>query len=113
MSAIPGVHITGLAQVERVFALSGQVEPFLVEAEADYALYVELGTRNMTARPFMRNAAQKGAAKIPSFKDKSDTVNELIKLTALEIERIGRSRENTPHRTGNLRRSIKARKLEI
>lgn len=84
---------------------------YIVEAEAEYAPYVELGTRRMEARPFMRNAAAKATARIGELVPKADTIEELIRDVAMLVERIARSVENTPHQTGNLRRSIKARRL--
>lgn len=101
----------GFSEVNKMFkeAMPGPVVPWHVLAAAEYSAYVELGTANSRAQPFMRPAVEKAKAEIPELMTKAKDLNDLIRLIALRIEY--HAKRFAAVDTGHMKREIKASKL--
>jgi len=92
-----GVSVSGLAPLINFlrsvqFEFSGDVT-YVVGPTVEYAVYHELGTSKMKARPFARPAAQRvqsNPARAEEFLDAGSVLEageeELVKATALAVE---------------------------
>ena len=91
--------------------VAGQIEAAQVALElgatADYAPFVELGTRFMRAQPFIRPAFD---ANVEKFKHAilmgALNGNAIAQAEAVGVDMIGLAREIVPVRTGFLRSTI-------
>lgn len=80
---------------------------WIVGVGAEYGAYVELGTSNMEAQPYLFPAAkQVMRTEFAQLEQEAGDVNDLVRLLALEIE--GQAKRKSPVDTGNLRSSIEA-----
>lgn len=90
---------------------------YVVGTNVEYAVYVELGTSRMSAKPFLfpsaRNAERNPLAYIRRHTDVSivdiESTEDLVRTLALAIERD--ASERAPVDTGNLMNSIRAEKV--
>lgn len=85
---------------------------YVVGTNVEYAIHQEYGTKNMDAQPYLRPAARAVQRSIPRIADQKDpaTVEELIKVVALEIENL--AARFAPVDSGNLQGSISAEKVQ-
>lgn len=89
---------------------------WLVGTGVEYAVSVEFGTDKQEAQPFLRTAVKRvlnDKAKLKEIERRalqtSNPVNTIVKLVALEIERV--AKQLCPVDTGNLKMSIEAERI--
>jgi hypothetical protein len=96
------------------FAEQMEDDTAFVGTTAEYAIYVEFGTRKMQAQPFLRPALSEGLRpnvinEVLSGVLSGDIDNKALQI-ALEVEKL--ATENAPVDTGNLQGSVKAGSTE-
>lgn len=82
---------------------------YVVGTNVEYAIFVEGGTRHMSAQPFLGPAMREAQRNIQRITAGAETVAEAVKKVALFIER--RAAELAPVDTGNLMGSIRAERV--
>jgi len=82
---------------------------YRVQADTDYAVYVEFGTKNMSAQPYMRPAVNQTMRNAGKHADDADDVDEFVEILAEEIA--SKARDRAPVDTGKLQNSITVEKL--
>lgn len=80
---------------------------WIVGTNVEYAVYVEYGTEDMSAQPYLRPAVREAVREIES--EDFDNINSLIETLAYSIEE--KAKTKAPVDTGNLRRSIEAEQI--
>lgn len=83
---------------------------YVVGTNVEYAAYVEFGTSQMEAQPYLFPAARKVASNPGRYFEDPESTEEFVQLLALAIER--EAKERAPVDTGRLRASIEASKVE-
>ena len=114
-----GASLVGLGNVLELLdtieiALDDEGAVWIVGTHASYAAFVEFGTSKMGAQPYLRPAARDAQRDIGQYIsshtgtsiNEFDSVEGLVKATALAIERDAKQR--CPVDVGNLRASIAA-----
>lgn len=81
----------------------------IVGTNVEYAAFVELGTSQMRAQPYLFPATQKVAANPSAYIDDPDSLDEFIEQVGLAIE--GEAKKLAPVDTGRLQNSIEAEKI--
>jgi hypothetical protein len=89
-------------------------DSWLVGTAVSYAVYVNFGTRDQDPQPFFTSTIQEARQDLPGFIARNtqttvaqiDSADELVRVTALAIERVAKQR--APVDTGTLRASIQA-----
>jgi opacity protein-like surface antigen len=76
-----------------------------VSANTEYAVYVEYGTSDMEAQPYLRPAVRQTLRELPQIVDESDDAEDIVNTTANRIA--DRMRGTVPVDTGQLRDSIR------
>lgn len=106
-----GVQVLGFSALSN--ALSDLVDIQLKDdvvwvtgSRVSYAVHQEFGTSKMSAQPFLFPAARSVERELGQVTARAETVEDAVKLAALEIER--RAAKNAPWDTGNLAGSITA-----
>jgi len=91
--------------------LSTNEATWTIQADVDYAVYVELGTSKMAAQPFLRPAIASvmGGSKASQIAANANSVEELVEGLAEAIAEEARS--NAPVDSGRLKNSIEAKKV--
>jgi hypothetical protein len=114
---VSGIEST-VAHIERTAEGIEHVE-YIVGAEARYSVYVEYGTRHMPPYPYMRPAVQvvMEGGQADAIAAAATSTEQLIRGIAFAIEREAKHFASTgvapgpDVRSGNLRRSISARRV--
>jgi hypothetical protein len=106
-----GMSAVGLgAAVEMFDELKGGYssdEKWIVVVGAEYGVYVELGTSNMAAQPYLFPAAKEVMrTDFQQIEGQASSVSDMVRLLALEIE--AKATRKAPVDTGNLQNSIEA-----
>jgi len=78
---------------------------FVVGTDVDYSVYVELGTVNMEAQPYIRPAVERVAANPGNYVSSFNSIDEIAQQIAEGIAEEARS--EAPVDTGRLRDSIR------
>lgn len=106
-----GIRLIGLHETQEM--LEGMKlddsATYRVKADTDYAVYVEFGTRNMPAQPYMRPAVNQTMREADRYIDKADSMDEFVEMLANKIA--DRAQDRAPVDTGTLRDSITVEKL--
>lgn len=80
---------------------------WIVGVGAEYGAYVEFGTSQMEAQPYLLPAARYVLrTKFDELEAQAETLDDLVELLAIEIE--AEAKRRAPVDTGNLRSSIEA-----
>lgn len=105
-----GINIVGFDDV--VGALDydpfGQVE-YVVGTNVEYSVYVEFGTSEQRAQPYLRPALEQAVREFDTYASDADSPEELVETLALRVEAI--AKDKAPVDTGNLRGSIEAEQI--
>lgn len=106
-----GIGLIGLSATQDMLenAKPDDTATYRVSAETDYAVYVEMGTRNMEAQPYMRPAVNQTMRNAGSYAAQADSNDEFVELLAEAIA--DKARDKAPVDTGTLRDSITVEKL--
>lgn len=108
-----GIDILGYASViedlDDVRDAVSTTEQWKVGTNVEYAVYVEFGTSDQAAQPYLRPAARSALRDFDSVVGSVDDADELVEELALRIEE--KAKDRAPVDTGNLRRSIEAERL--
>ena len=84
---------------------------YLVGTNVEYAIYVEFGTSNQAAQPYLFPAADAALGEVQQiWKETNYDINETVKVLAFRIEAYAKMR--CPVDTGNLRASISVTRLQ-
>lgn len=83
---------------------------WIIGSEKEYAAFVEFGTSQQEAQPYMRKALQEVAENPDKYVDDAKTVEGYVRNVALAIER--RAKIHAPVDTGALQASIEAFRVE-
>lgn len=83
---------------------------YVVGTNVEYAIYQEFGTRSMSSQPFLRPAARSVEREMSSVAGNANSVEDAVKLVALEIER--RSAQLAPVDTGTLMNSLRSVRIQ-
>ncbi|WP_248908150.1 hypothetical protein [Halocatena marina] len=110
----PGAQMTGVGSLlntvndikERWFTTT----TYIVATNIEYGIYVEFGTYKMAAQPYLRPAADHARRNIDRWAANADSIDELVRDVALEIERY--AKEVVPVDEGTLRGSIRAEEAD-
>lgn len=105
------VNIDGLSGVVASLeaAKPGDTESWQVGSDVEYSVYVEFGTKNQQAQPYLRPAVNQAFRRSDKLAAEANSTDEFIELLAKQIAK--NARETVPVDTGRLKRSIKAEKL--
>jgi hypothetical protein len=80
---------------------------WIVGVGAEYGAYVEFGTSQMDAQPYLLPAARYAMrTRFDELQEQASTLDGLVQLLAVEIE--AEAKRRAPVDTGNLRGSIEA-----
>jgi len=82
---------------------------YRVSAETDYAVHVEMGTKNMEAQPYMRPATNQVMRNAGKHAQNADNMDEFVENLANAIAE--KARADAPVDTGWLQDSITVTKL--
>lgn len=82
---------------------------YVVSSGAEYSVYVEYGTRNMQAQPFLRPAVKHVQNNMASIVEGADSEAQVVKKIAFAIER--KASELAPVDTGNLKANVESRRI--
>jgi prefoldin subunit 5 len=106
-----GMSVTGVREAVRAIetvktGFTGD-SAWIVGVGAEYGAYVELGTSNMDAQPYLFPAARYVMrTRFDELQAQAQTLDGLVELLAVEIE--AEAKRRAPVDTGNLRASIEA-----
>jgi len=84
-----GLNVFGIAAALDMFQdVQDAVQPAVWEVgtNVEYALYVEFGTEEHEAYPYLRPGIARAEKRFDELADKADDTDELVKLVALAIE---------------------------
>lgn len=106
-----GMSVTGVRQairgIETIKSGFTKETAWIVGVGAEYGAYVELGTSQMEAQPYLFPAARYVMrTKYDEIAAQADSLDSLVELLAIEIE--AEAKRRAPVDTGNLRSSIEA-----
>lgn len=105
-----GIGIVGLSStIDMLEDAKPETASYRVSAETDYAVYVELGTKNMKAQPYVRPAVRQVMRNAGVYADEADDTDEFVELLAEAIAE--KARSNAPVDTGELSDSITVEEL--
>jgi len=83
---------------------------YRVIADTDYAVYVEFGTKNMAAQPYLRPAVNQALRESGSLWEQSDgDIDEFVEKFADKVAE--NAQDNAPVDTGTLRDSIRVEQV--
>lgn len=82
---------------------------YVVGSNVEYAIFVEYGTSQNQAQPYLRPAVERAVRSIEQSISISESPDEIAQRLALEIE--AEAKREAPVDTGNLQNSITAQKL--
>jgi hypothetical protein len=107
------VELSGFGSAKGEFAtmMNLGTAKWAVGADADYAVYVEMGTIHMAAQPYLRPAiAEVMQNQADAIAEDAAGVDDLVKRLAEAI--VDEAKDRAPVATGTLRDSIHAEKRE-
>jgi hypothetical protein len=106
-----GINLVGFGDV--IDALDyqpfGRVK-YVVGTNVEYSVYVEYGTSEQRAQPYLRPALEQALREFDTYASEADSAEELVENLALRVEAI--AKEEVPVDTGNLRGSIEAERVQ-
>jgi len=108
-----GATLTGLSSVlsmlDNISIEVGDDAAYVVGTNVRYSIFVEMGTSDMSAQPYLGPAAREVERELPRLAQGADSLDDLLSTAALAIER--RAKQKCPVDSGTLRSSIKAQKV--
>jgi len=106
------VAISGLAATNAALeaAKPDANAEWIVGTDVEYSVYVEFGTSEQQAQPYLRPALRQAMREADTFSGDADNVDELVALIAQRTKELAKDR--APVDTGRLRNSISAEEVE-
>lgn len=83
---------------------------YVVGTPVEYSVHVELGTSRMQAQPYLRPAVEQEARNLQTIFNNAGSLADALAVLAMNIE--ARAKRLCPYRTGNLRSSISAERID-
>lgn len=109
-----GANLDGVADLEvtleEISDRWSETVVYSVGTNVEYAIYVEYGTHDQQAQPYLRVAAERTRRQLPALAEEADSIEDLVESAAQLVERI--AKQVVPVDTGRLRASIEAVEID-